>query len=73
MGNEWEQECKFRGVDSAELKTVIITKKVVGNGTEDSPIRHLTQIWSVEGDLLASSEPLNQQGAVDPAFRCLSQ
>lgn len=69
MGNEWEQECKFRGVDSAKLKSVIVTEKVVGEGTEKSPIRYLTQIWDTDGTLLASSEPLNERHAVLSAFR----
>ena len=71
--NAWTQECKFRGVDSAELKTVIVTKRTIGDGTEESPLRQLTQIWDTDGSLIASSEPLNQQGSVDPAFRCRSQ
>lgn len=68
--SNWENDCKFTGVDSAELKIVIITKKLVGEGTEQSPVRLLTQIWDINGKLLASSEPLTPQGAVDPAFRC---
>ena len=69
MKKEWAEESKFRGVDGAVLKTVIVTQKLIGDGTAESPMRHLTQIWDTDGKLLASSEPLNQQGAVDPAFR----
>lgn len=69
MNNIWDQECKFRGVDRVNLKNVIVTEKIVGEGTEKSPIRYLTQIWDTDGTLLASSEPLNERHAVLPAFR----
>ena len=69
MSQLWDQECKFRGVDSAKMMTVIVTQKVVGGGTVESPIRLLTQIWNEDGTLLASSEPLNERNAVLPAFR----
>lgn len=69
MRNKWANENMFQGVRSAKLETVIITQKTVGDGTERSPLRYLTQVWDVDGNLLASSEPLNENGAVDPAFR----
>ncbi len=73
ISNRWEQESKFRGVDSAKLIEVIATEKMIGEGTEKSPLRKLTQIWSKNGELIASSEPLTESCAVDPAFRCRSQ
>jgi hypothetical protein len=31
-----------------------------GDGTEGNPIRRLTEYWSLDGDLLATVDPLDQ-------------
>lgn len=70
---EWSQECKFRGVDKVTIKTVVVTERLIGEGTPDSPLRYLTQIWDMNGELIASSLPLNETGVVDLAYRCPSR
>ena len=70
--DNWPCECKFHGVETASVKTVIITERLIGEGSPESPIRSLIQVWSMDGELIASSLPLNPEGAVDPAYRYLS-
>ena len=45
-----------RGVDSAKVIQVIETKALKGNGTENDPIRLVTQYWDFNGILLAENE-----------------
>lgn len=43
----------------AELITVIRTTLTLkGKGTEDSPLRRVTQYWSTDGELLAEVDPM---------------
>jgi len=42
-----------RGIDSAQVVEVIRTKSLIGAGTEEDPVRVITQYWSFDGKLLA--------------------
>lgn len=43
---------------SAKLLMVIETKGLRGKGVEGGPVREVTQYWSLEGQLLAESDPV---------------
>ncbi len=43
---------------SVRVAQVIITNNVVaGDGTKGNPIRLITQVWSMDGDLIAERDP----------------
>lgn len=44
------------GCNKAETVTVIKTVTVVGNGTKENPVRNVVEYWTLEGELLCSSE-----------------
>ena len=44
------------GCKKAETVTVIKTVTVVGDGTKDDPVRNVIEYWTLEGELLYSSE-----------------
>lgn len=45
-----------RGTDSAKVIQVIETKAMKGSGTNNDPVRIITQYWSTEGKLLAEDD-----------------
>lgn len=45
-----------RGTDSAQVIEVIRTKSLIGAGTEEDPVRVITQYWSFDGKLLAQND-----------------
>ena len=45
-----------RGTDSARVISVIETRALRGNGTEEDKCRIVTQYWDFEGKLLAENE-----------------
>lgn len=46
-----------RGTDSARVISVIETKALRGEGTEENPNRIVTQYWDFAGNLLAENAP----------------
>ena len=46
-----------RGVDSARVILVIVTKSARGSGVEDQPTRIITEYWSLDGKKLAENDP----------------
>ena len=46
-----------RGTDSARVVSVIETRALRGNGTEEDKCRIVTQYWDFEGNLLAENDP----------------
>lgn len=46
-----------RGTDSARVIMVIETKTAIGDGTEENPVREVTQYWAPNGKRLAESDP----------------
>jgi len=47
---------------SAKVITVIETISVIGSGTPDNPLRHMIRYWSLDGDLLAEHDTVNDGG-----------
>lgn len=47
-----------RGTDSAKVIQVIVTESLVGLGTEEDPVRSVLQYWSLNGELLAKTDPV---------------
>lgn len=45
------------GCKSAKLEQVIVTKTVVGTGTENDPVREVVQYWDLQGKLLVEKDP----------------
>lgn len=43
-------------ITGVKVTQVVEVKSVVGNGTEDDPIRSITEYWSFDGKLLGSEE-----------------
>lgn len=43
---------------SAKVITVIETVSVIGSGTPENPLRHMTRYWSLDGDLLAEHDTI---------------
>lgn len=70
---DWENERKFRGVNGVSMKMVIVTECLIGEGTSESPVKSLIQVWDMDGTLIASNPPINETGSVDPAYRYLSR
>lgn len=55
---------------SARVIQVIETVSLAGDGTDESPLYEVRQYWSLDGKLLAKSEPpINPDGAA-PACPC---
>lgn len=54
---ERNKKSRPRGVNSARMRSVIETKALRGEGTEEDPCREVTQYWSVSGELLAENDP----------------
>lgn len=50
-----------KGTNSARVIEVIETKSCRGNGTQDDPIRIVTQYWSLEGKMLAEKDVINDK------------
>lgn len=46
-----------RGCDSARVIQAIETKAARGAGTDEQPVRMVTQYWSLEGAFLAEHDP----------------
>lgn len=46
-----------RDCDSARVMQVIETKSARGAGTDEQPVRIVTQYWSLEGKFLAENDP----------------
>ncbi len=46
-----------RGVDSAKVILVIVTKSARGDGTKEEPVREVTEYWSMDGKKLAENDP----------------
>ena len=46
-----------RGTDSARVVSVIETRALRGNGTEEDKCRIVTQYWDFDGELLAENDP----------------
>jgi hypothetical protein len=50
-------------MDTVIIKEVIITTlKRKGAGTQDSPIRVISQYWDKEGNLLVEEDPIYNEG-----------
>lgn len=45
-------------VESARTETVIAVVAIYGKGVECDPFRPVTEYWSMEGELLAISDPI---------------
>ena len=50
-----------RGCDSAKVISVIMTKALKGSGTENDPVREVTQYWDFDGNLLAEHDCVNEK------------
>jgi hypothetical protein len=50
-----------RGADSAKLIYAIETKALRGLGTEEDPVRIVTQYWDMRGKLLAENDPCEKE------------
>lgn len=46
-----------RGVDSARVIPVIVTKSARGSGAKDQPTRIIIEYWSLDGKKLAENDP----------------
>ena len=46
-----------RGVDSARVIPIIVTKTARGSGAKDQPTRTVTEYWSLDGKKLAENDP----------------
>ena len=47
-------------VRSAKIISVIRITSVTGTGTEENPNRVITQYWSLDGELLATVDPVEE-------------
>lgn len=57
----------MKGAFGAELIQVIkTTLEIRGHGTEESPMRRITQYWSLDGELLAEVDPKYRPGQIMP-------
>ncbi len=45
------------GCTHAEVIQVIVTKSTRGSGMREQPVREVLQYWSLDGKLLAESDP----------------
>ena len=48
---------RARGTDSAKAVIMIKTISICGAGTEEDPVREITQYWDLEGNLLIEKDP----------------
>ena len=55
---------------SARVMQVIETISLTGDGTNESPLYEMRQYWSLDGKLLAKSEPLINPDGAAPACLC---
>lgn len=55
-----KEKVRPRGTDEAEVIQVIHTKSLIGCGVPEDMVRYLHQYWSLEGQLLATYDPLVQ-------------
>lgn len=49
----------WRGTDNAKVIQVIVTESAIGSGTDEDPIRLITQYWDFDGKLLAKCDAMN--------------
>ena len=49
--------CKLGRITSAKIVKVIEVTATKGMGTEDDPVREITQYWDLEGNLLTEIDP----------------
>lgn len=49
-------QARPRGTDHASVVAVIVTKSIVGSGTEGDPCREVTQYWELDGTLIATAD-----------------
>lgn len=48
-------------MDKAQVvKVIITTNKRKGKGIESDPVRIVTQIWDLKGNLIAEIDPINK-------------
>ena len=59
MRENEEKTVRPRGTDSAKVIQVIKTISRAGEGTNADPNRFVTEYWSLEGVLLAISDPMD--------------
>mgnify|MGYP003185227036 CR=1 FL=1 len=52
-----------RGTDRARVIQVIETLSLKGRGADQDPCRAVTQYWSLEGELLATVDPVKETEA----------
>ena len=50
---------RARGTDKAEVMQVIKTTSIMGDGTEEDPVRLVYQYWDFEGNMIAINDTLN--------------
>lgn len=53
-----------RGTDKARVIKVIRTESIIGNGTEEDPVRQIYQYWDFKGNLLAKHDTLNDDEVI---------
>lgn len=53
-----------RGTDKAKVIKVIRTESIIGNGTEEDPVRQIYQYWDFKGNLLAKHDTLNDDEVI---------
>lgn len=53
-----ENKVEYQKVKKAKVIQVIETVVTVGEGTEKNPSRYMNQYWSLEGELLAETDTL---------------
>lgn len=51
-----EETARPRGTDSAKVIQVIVTEALDGRGTEEDPCKIQKRYWSLDGELLATSD-----------------
>lgn len=54
MEEKEKSTVKPRGTDSAKVIQVIETKSLMGNGSENDPVRIVVQYWTLDGKLIAT-------------------
>lgn len=50
--------CNY-GCTNASIIIAIQTNEIVGDGTPDNPTRRISKYWSMDGELLASFDPID--------------
>lgn len=46
----------MKPTESAKVIKIIVTKSVIGAGTDENPVRYLYQYWDFKGNLLAEND-----------------